>query len=90
MALVYGFLHAGSETVCVQPSQGTGQSIEYLSPVSSVGRVLLRAPQILNGGRFFDREGRRVESEGADYHENGVRLPYGKRRKREVTDVLSS
>lgn len=58
--------------------------------MSSVGRVLLRAPQILNGGRFFDREGLRVRAGDAEYQDNGVRLPYGKRREQGVTDVLPS
>jgi hypothetical protein len=63
-------------------AQGTGTSIEYLSPLSSLGRVLLGAPQILNGGRFFDREGNRVPVGDAQYQENGVRLPYVPRQRR--------
>jgi hypothetical protein len=54
--------------------QGTGSSIEYLNPASALARVLGRLPQIINGGRFFDKEGRRVT--GARTNSAGVRLLY--------------
>ncbi len=56
--------------------QGTNKSISFLSPLSAVSGVALGLPQILNGGRFFDREGQRVQKAGMKYKENGVRLPY--------------
>ena len=56
--------------------QGTGSSIEYLNPVSAVGRVLSRVPQIVRGGRFFDKQGRRVAEAGQQYADNGVRQMY--------------
>jgi hypothetical protein len=58
------------------PLQGTGSSVEYLNPVSAVGRVLRHIPQIVRGGRFFDGQGRRVAQPGQRYAENGVRQLY--------------
>ena len=61
------------------PLKGTCTSIEALSPASALFRVLTGVPQILAGGRFFDREGRRVPAgsgTSGQYKENGVRLPY--------------
>lgn len=37
-------------------------------------RMLRGLPQILNGGRFFDKEGRRVAAPGQRYQANGVRV----------------
>lgn len=56
--------------------QGTNKSISFLSPLKAVAGVALGVPQILNGGRFFDKEGRRIKNPGMIYQENGVRLPY--------------
>lgn len=56
--------------------QGTNNSISFLSPLKAVAGVALGVPQILNGGRFFDKEGQRVKEPGVRYQENGVRLPY--------------
>jgi hypothetical protein len=56
--------------------QGTGSSIEYLNPASALGRVLGGLPQILNGGRFFDKDGRRVATGGGRTNSAGVRLLY--------------
>ena len=56
--------------------QGTNKSISFLSPLKAVTGVALGVPQILNGGRFFDKEGQRVKEPGVRYQENGVRLPY--------------
>lgn len=53
--------------------QGSNGSVEYLNPVSAVGRVLSRLPQIVRGGRFFDKNGERVTESGRRYAENGVR-----------------
>lgn len=63
-------------TVMTPPLQGTGTSVEYLNPVSAVGRVLRRIPQIVRGGRFFDGQGRRVAQPGHRYADNGVRQLY--------------
>ena len=62
----------------VRAVQGTNQSIEYLTLPSAVKRMVTGVPQILGGGRFFDKEGRRVPQEGARYKANGVRLLYDK------------
>jgi chlorophyll(ide) b reductase len=54
--------------------QGTRKSISYLSPASAFLKVALGFPQIIQGGRFFDKNGNRVEVSGNRYQENGVRL----------------
>ena len=54
--------------------QGTGQSIECLSPPSAFVKVALGFPQIIAGGRFFDKEGNRVQVNGNRYQENGVKI----------------
>lgn len=46
------------------------------SPLSPRQSVLCPGLQVLNGGRFFDREGNRVRQEGEQYHSNGVRQQY--------------
>lgn len=56
--------------------QGTTGSVDYLSPLSAVAKVISRLPQIINGGRFFDRSGERVQQRGQKYAANGVREPY--------------
>ena len=56
--------------------QGTNKSISFLSPFSAVSGVALGLPQILNGGRFFDKQGQRVKAPGMRYQENGVRIPF--------------
>lgn len=53
--------------------QGTGQTIAYLSPTSGFARVLTGVPQIVGGGRFFDRAGNRVPQPGAAFDSSGVR-----------------
>ena len=50
--------------------------MDFLSPVTAVGRVLLGAPQIIGGGRFFDKEGKRVRAGEASYKGNGVRMQF--------------
>lgn len=56
---------------------GTQTSIEYLSPSSAFTRVVSGLPSILNGGRFFDKEGNRVVGTGDErFKANGVRVPY--------------
>lgn len=57
--------------------EGSTSSIDYLSPVSAAVRVLGRIPQIINGGRFFDKAGNRVQQPGQRYAANGVRDPFG-------------
>ena len=42
----------------------------------AVFRVVTGVPQILGGGRFFDRDGNRVAVEGEAYKPNGVRMLY--------------
>ena len=56
--------------------QGTNRSINFLSPPSAVLKVARGLPQILNGGRFFDKQGRRVRISGMRYQENGVQIPF--------------
>ena len=57
--------------------QGLTTSVEYLTPLSAVGRVVSGFPQIINGGRFFDKQGNRVQpGNGADagFNSAGTRL----------------
>ncbi len=63
------------EEVCSR-LQGTNPSVEYLSPATAIGRVVSGLPQILNGGRFFDKQGRRVSRAGERYKDNGVKVLY--------------
>ena len=53
--------------------QGTEQTVAYLSPASAFARVLTGVPQIIGGGRFFDKAGNRVPQPGATYDSSGVR-----------------
>eukprot|EP00897_Mesotaenium_endlicherianum_P010801 jgi/Mesen1/974/ME000012S00517 len=53
--------------------EGSGKSIAYLSPLGAFTKVITRVPQIINGGRFFDKEGNRVAQNGVEYEPNGVR-----------------
>uniref|UniRef100_A0A7I4FF80 Uncharacterized protein n=1 Tax=Physcomitrium patens TaxID=3218 RepID=A0A7I4FF80_PHYPA len=55
-------------------TRGTGQSIECLSPASAFFKVATGFPQIIQGGRFFDKDGNRVKIRGESYQENGVKL----------------
>ena len=52
--------------------QGTEQTVAYLSPASAFARVLTGVPQIIGGGRFFDKAGNRVPQPGATYDSSGV------------------
>jgi hypothetical protein len=54
--------------------QGSGGSVDYLTPADAAFRVLSSVPQIINGGRFFDKEGNRVQRPGEEYSPDGVRL----------------
>ena len=45
----------------------------YLSPASALARVLTGVPQIVGGGRFFDKAGNRVPQPGAAFDSSGVR-----------------
>ena len=62
------------------PVQGTDTSIDFLNPATAVGRVVTGVPQILFGGRFFDKEGNRVAAAAASgaeaYKSNGVKLMF--------------
>ncbi len=57
-------------------AQGTNSTLHFLSPASAVARVLGRVPQIVRGGRFFDKAGERVREAGRRYAANGVREPF--------------
>lgn len=60
----------------VRQVSGTNGSLEYLSLPDAFRRVVTGVPQIINGGRFFDKEGNRVPERGVKYQENGVRKWY--------------
>ena len=51
-------------------------AVEFLTLPDAVFRVVTGVPQILGGGRFFDRDGNRVAVEGEAYKPNGVRMLY--------------
>lgn len=68
----------------VRSVQGSGTSIDYLTPAGALLRILSGLPQIINGGRFFDREGRRVEQAGEAYQENGVRVQVQQRQEQRL------
>lgn len=53
---------------------GSGTSIEYLNPADALARILRSLPQIINGGRFFDKDGERVRRAGEAYQDNGVKV----------------
>lgn len=56
--------------------EGSGQSLEYLSPASAALKLLVGFPQIFEGGRFFDKNGDRVRMDGCNYQQNGVKIPF--------------
>ncbi|KAI8469485.1 MAG: NAD(P)-binding protein [Monoraphidium minutum] len=58
----------------VRSASGSGGGVDYLTPAGAALRVLGSVPQIVGGGRFFDREGRRVRAPGEEYQDNGVRV----------------
>ncbi len=64
----------------IRAATGTNGSIDYLTPADALLRVLRGLPQIINGGRFFDKEGRRVAAPGQQYQENGVRVQVPQRQ----------
>ena len=57
----------------VRGAAGAAGGVEYLDPAGAAVRVLTRVPQIVNGGRFFDKDGERVRAAGEEYAQNGVR-----------------
>lgn len=61
---------------CICSVKGSGQSIEYLSPLSAVFKLLAGFPQIIRGGRFFDKNGDRVKVDGCRYQNNGVKVSF--------------
>ena len=67
---------AADVVVKVRAVSGTNTSIEFLTLPDAVKRVVLGVPQILGGGRFFDKDGNRVTRDGERYKENGTRLLY--------------
>ena len=60
----------------IRSVSGRSTSIEYLSPLSAITRVVSGLPLILHGGKYFDRDGNRVVGETGKYKTNGVRVPY--------------
>lgn len=58
----------------IRSVQGSKQSLEVLSPLSAVLKVVTGFPQIISGGRFFDKEGNRVAVTGKRYKDNGVEV----------------
>lgn len=60
----------------IRSLNGTRQNIEFLKPFTAVSRVIVGIPQILFGGRFFGKNGERIESETGRYKSNGVRILY--------------
>lgn len=60
----------------IRSVQGTGNGVDYMSPADAFLRILKGVPQIINGGRFFDKNGDRVVAAGQKYAENGVREQY--------------
>lgn len=60
----------------VRSISGNNGSIEFLTLPDAIRRMVTGLPQIINGGRFFDKQGDRVRVEGDEYKENGVRLLY--------------
>ncbi|KAL3678632.1 hypothetical protein R1sor_021588 [Riccia sorocarpa] len=58
----------------IRAVEGSNQSIEVLSPASAMLKVLTGFPQIICGGRFFDKDGNRVVVPGKQYKENGVEV----------------
>lgn len=60
----------------IRSVQGSGQSLDVLSPLSAFFKVVTGFPQILSGGRFFDKDGNRVVVAGKTYHDNGVKVIY--------------
>eukprot|EP00193_Tetraselmis_chui_P006951 CAMPEP_0177764678 /NCGR_PEP_ID=MMETSP0491_2-20121128/7538_1 /TAXON_ID=63592 /ORGANISM="Tetraselmis chuii, Strain PLY429" /LENGTH=327 /DNA_ID=CAMNT_0019280879 /DNA_START=291 /DNA_END=1274 /DNA_ORIENTATION=- len=51
-------------------------SVEFLTPADALRRVATGFPSIIQGGRFFDKEGNRVVQPGQRYKPNGVRSQY--------------
>jgi len=51
-------------------------AVEYLTPGDAFRRVATGFPQIINGGRFFDKDGNRVAKPGQSYQTNGVRSQF--------------
>lgn len=58
----------------IRALHGTNHSVDYLNPVSALIRVVTGAPQILFGGRFFNKDGTRSGTQ--HYKSNGVRILY--------------
>jgi hypothetical protein len=68
----------------VRDITGTGRSVEYLTLPDAVRRMATGVPQIVQGGRFFDKDGERVEADAKSaYKPNGTRLLYADAAKEE-------
>ena len=61
------------DAIWLSAVQGTSTSIDFLTPLSAIMRVVAGVPQIVGGGRFFDKHGNRVSQRGCIYERNGVR-----------------
>jgi chlorophyll(ide) b reductase len=48
--------------------------IRYLTNTEALRRIVTGIPQILFGGRFFDKDGNRVKEPGAEYNDANVRI----------------
>lgn len=74
----YSPLPARPHTLRALHWQGLATPVEYLTPLGAVSRVMTGSPQIINGGRFFDKEGARVQpsSGGSRFNSAGTRLLY--------------
>lgn len=68
----------------IRAATRASSSIDFLTPADALARVLRGLPQIINGGRFFDKDGRRVAAPGERYQENGVRVQV---RRRQTTQA---
>lgn len=60
----------------IRSLRSRGGSLDYMSPADAALRMLRRLPQVLGGGRFFDRDGNRVAAPGERYAANGVRQQF--------------
>ena len=71
----------------VRAAAGATGAIEYLTLPDAVKRMVTGVPQIVNGGRFFDKQGNRVTQPGANYKANGVRLLYPDAAREETSST---
>jgi NAD(P)-dependent dehydrogenase (short-subunit alcohol dehydrogenase family) len=62
----------------MRDSDGSDEAIELLTPSDALGKLFNELPNILlrRGGRYFDANGRRIESPNRSYDTNGVEKLY--------------